>query len=481
MRLPFALHDFTRLIWHNDEARRVWPERINNINEAWSRIERWAVVEGARQSALTFFEPHYLPEATAWAASHGLVLLPLAQVGVADQYSATPTPVTVGRPWQYRAVLTRPELVTKWLDAWKDTGSGGEPGRYQGTNNRAIGELLGYPRCCIDFFERTWVNGGSLDTTWDMAMGTTDCEEHENHVTVGGAPECNILLRWLGVRLVAHLPCAFDCAATVQMASSFAEVGRKRHFGEWVDWIYEMLEWPVEWSALHGIAEIRTPVLTISSRTNATARKLVVQRPGKTYPNEGAQGLRFPFRIVKDKIAGSPSFKRSVQPIWELNGFSSQAAMEEAHRTILAVLSTFTPGKLLDLGSGTGRLLELAQKTGWSVTGIENDPVRAGAAKVRTKRGDLFEVGIWEGKFDVVLLMPGRLIEQPEKAEALRAALNERAGIVLCYAYGDWLTRYGDLNGLVQAAGLEGRLGAVACSDGVQAGMFRPAREPAHV
>lgn len=469
-RLPFVLSDFTRLIWMSEQAKSVWAHRINQINEAWSRIERWAVVEGIRESALTFFTPDYLPEATQWAASHGLAVMPLARTGITDQYSASPKAPTDNR-WQYRVVLTRPHLMKQWLEAWKDTG---EDGRYKGTNNRAIGELLGFPQCCIDFFENVWVRKGHVDTTWPMAEGTSNGVRQGNVIRVGGPPETNILLRWLGVRLVTHLPCSFDCEHTVAMARSFAEVGRKRHFGEWVDWIYEMLEWPVEWSALHGIAEIRTPVVTISSRTDATAGKIVVQRDGTKYPEEGASGLRFPFRIVQGKVTSKPAFKRSLLPIHELNGFGSEASMNDAHATLLSVLPKASGGTLLDLGCGNGRFLERARaEKGWQVFGLEIDHTRAGAARIAVRRGDILDVDIWPERRNVIAFMPGRLLEcKPEQAAAVRSALKERAESLLVYAYGDWLSKFGGLDSLLKAAGLsDWKLTSTARGDGVEAAL----------
>lgn len=455
-RLPFVLADWTRLIWVSEVAKAVWQQRIHNINEAWSRIERWAVVEGARHSCLTFFEPHYLPEATHWATSHGLVLLPMARVGIADQYSATPKAVEDGSRWQYRAVLTRHEFAQEWLAAWRDTGEGG---RYKGTNNRAIGGLLGYPECCIDFFEREWVEQSSVDTTWAMAQGTASAVAKGSTIAVSGPPEANILLRWLGVRLVAHLPCSFACEGTVRMASAMAEVGRQRQFGEWVDWIYQMLEWPVEWSALHGIAEVRTPVVTISTRTNATADKIVVQRAGSVYPEEGANGLHFPYRIVTGRVTSKPAFKRSLLPIHELNGFGSEASMNVAHDAVLSALPSVHRGvteTFLDLGCGSGKLLERAEEKGWLVFGVEEQQERVGAASVPVRRGNLLDTSVWDQEYDVIAFMPGRLLEgvPEEKAEEVRNALRTRSKFVLVYAYGDWLQKYGGLDALVDKAGL---------------------------
>ncbi len=482
---PPLLADWTRLIWMSARAKEVWKPRINNINAAWERIERWAVVEHARDSALTFFEPSYLPEATRWATSHGLVLLPLAQVGLSDQYSATPKAVEPGGRWQYRAVLTRPELARDWVQAWMDTGD--KSGRYKGTNNRRLGELLGYPTCCIDFFEREWVGLGSVDTTWASAANSGG-DPHSDHITLVGPAETNILLRWLGVRLVAHLPCSCTCEGTVKMARAFAEVGRRRHFGEWIDRIYEMLEWNVEWSARNGIAEIRTPVVTISTRTNAEPVARTVQRPGSVYPEEGATGLRFPFRITTGKVTDKPAFTRPFVPTpHALNGFKTQEAMDHAHDVLLETLSTATGRTLLDLGCGTGWFLQRAYAAGWHALGIEVLPERAAAASKdgRVTEGSLFDTTLWDDAYDVVMLMPGRLVESGV-TDAMRtsvlAALRRRAKAVLVYVYGDWVGR--GLEALVKESGLAelGTIARVVRAEGVEAALlvFSSVEEQTH-
>ena len=71
-------------------------------------------------------------------------------------------------------------------------------------------------------------------------------------------------------------------------------LGRELGFGAEIEWLGEILGWPLEWSALHGIAEIKTPVLRASARTDATPRKYVVRWEGESYPEGGASGLRFP-------------------------------------------------------------------------------------------------------------------------------------------------------------------------------------------
>ena len=80
-----------------------------------------------------------------------------------------------------------------------------------------------------------------------------------------------------------------------------------------MDWLLEILSWPIEWSALHGIAEIKTPVLKASTRTDAAPCKYTVRRQGDNYPLEGIRGLNFPYRLPPQRILnGSRELQRDL-------------------------------------------------------------------------------------------------------------------------------------------------------------------------
>lgn len=445
-RLDFVLADFTRTIWATGAARRAWEPRIQAFGQAWSQLEKLSVVTEMRPSCLITATPQELLEISLYAASKGLVALPMSREGAMGTYSATPQPVTSESDWRYRVVLTRPALAADWYDAW----SAG--------NNDKIGRLLGFPDCCREFFQRTWVDEKMVDTSWAMggAMGT-----EEELSKVSGSPEGNILLRWLGVRLVPHLPCSFDCEHSAEFGRRFVELGRENGFSDEMDTALEMLSWPVEWSALHGIAEVKTPILKIVTRTDATAGKLVVQREGTTYPAEGVTGLGFPYKPnPKLQLSKLRSFKKSVEDrgLWTENGFSSLEAMTSSHDALIAALPEIPKGgRILDLGCGNGALLSriAGARKDLELHGVELEQDRVLSAAGRFVEaivywGDIFDLnGGWRtSHFDVVIFMPGRLEEvSPKKAGELVDWLRTNADSVLLYAYGDWTQQYGYIAG----------------------------------
>ena len=301
-RLSFVLPEWTRIGWASSRARQVWEPRLRRVLEAWSLVERLSVREGLRQAALQHVRPEALPELSAWAARNGLVAVPVGTAGASSTYQAAARPPGPGEPFEYRVAIVRPGAAAEFVDA------------FQAGDDETTGQLLGYPACCRAFFREVWVEQKFVDTTWPMAERTPEAEGGERTIDIKGTPpEANILLRWLGVRAVPHLPHSFSCPKTVEFGRQLLALGEASGFAEEVAWIREMLRWPVEWSALHGIAIIVTPVVKISTRTDATAEKYVVRYHGDLYPEEGARGLVFPFRPPQRRLTETQAYRRAFE------------------------------------------------------------------------------------------------------------------------------------------------------------------------
>ena len=472
-RLGFVLPDFTRLMWVNDHARSVWEPRFKRIGKAWSDVEWLSVVSGVRPCGLTVATPEeFVGRAGEWAKS-GLCAVPVEIQGLSNySYASTPVRTQLGSPFAFRMVLGTLHTVSEFKHAWDKC------------DHEEMGRLLGFPACCTNFFHRVWVEEKLVDTTWSMAVSCLSSSENGSIRQVAGPPEANILWRWMGIRAVPHLPCSFECKESVRAGRKLLELGRSAGYSEEMDWVLEILSWPVEWSALHGIAEIRTPILKVSTRSDATAVKYIVQRPGRLYPAEGARGLNFPYRregktVVQlslprleqgpnDRIRTAEGHPHSYS---EDNGFDSSYAMDAAHKPIINLAVAALAGRsgnVLDFGCGNGALLQKIHKVcpRTEPYGIDLDPTRIAHARmllpVFRKNfvvGDMFECEAeWQNgyKYALAILMPGRLIEAgPSTARKLIEWIGQSCDRLLVYAYGDWLKRYGHLRGLTNETGIQ--------------------------
>jgi hypothetical protein len=192
----------------------------------------------------------------------------------------------------------------------------------------AVAGLLGYPTCCYEAYRRVWIEQGLTDTTWSIAVASSAAADGSRVAEIEGPPQTNVLWRPMGACAVSHPPCRLDCRASVALVDGCIALGREAGYEAEMDWLLEILSWPAEWSALHGIAEIKTPVLKVSTRTDATAHKYVVKRQGTSYPAEGVQGLAFPYRTpAAPLVTGSGGFRRGLEnPIESPCGHAPEAA-----------------------------------------------------------------------------------------------------------------------------------------------------------
>jgi len=123
------------------------------------------------------------------------------------------------------------------------------------------------------------------------------------------------LLWWaLGIGLAGHLPCTPGCDRGA------AQVARRRAAAEGagvpdLDALDELLSWPVEWTALHGIAELRIPLARLTYPTAYTAGRLTVRLHRPAYPADGPSGLHFPYRRPRPpRQAAAPPTRPPARP-----------------------------------------------------------------------------------------------------------------------------------------------------------------------
>jgi len=400
--------------WRTEAARLAWGPALAAAGDAWQQLEVLSVSEAMRSSALISVSPEDLPTLSRAAAAQNLLV----------------TPLCFGR-----VAVHRPGLVNAWHRA------------YAASDSAEMGRMLGYPACCVEHFMATW------------AIGKTETIQTQR--TAQGPSGTNLMLRWLGVRLVPHLPCSADCEASVEVACQFSLLATKHGLVEERDAIVDLLSLPARYSALHGVGVVTTPHFRIMFGTDYTPIEVSVTREG-------------------DPDLAPPTFS------WTDNGFATRAAMEAAHAVVLDAVGEAMSA--LDLGAGDGTLLaRIAARAGLSSrapasvrpedwTGVECDPGRASRGQGRHPGIRLLEGKIEEGPgevirdspFDVVLLCPARLVEMGPEAAARTLECLVRPSRLVVYSYAD----NGPLPDLVAKAGLVGKLGVVTAGRGAQAAEF---------
>lgn len=293
--LNFSMPPFARIVYASKDIKEKWEPRVNKAAQAYSNLERETVVHGLRSCHTEHIQQqHMMPHLQA-LAKKGLTFVPIQAVGSYSGFSHYHPPVIEGKPWAwYGAVGNTPESAWEFADASSAT--------YESTgksiDHRRIGNLLGYPTCCQDFFDKEW-RAGFIDPVWQEAENCKPenvKKRSEHHIRLKSTIpyETSVMLRYIGVRILPHIPCSHDCQHSVKMAKDWVQLGRDLKL-EGLDYLLEILQFPIEWDCLKGMAYVSTPIFKVETNSMTCYPKHVVQKEGTVYPEEAPKGLKFPW------------------------------------------------------------------------------------------------------------------------------------------------------------------------------------------
>lgn len=293
--LGFNLPDFNRQSWVSELACDRWKERILTFARSSAETGWHSVALGIRPCSLCWLSADELLVWYTRSRKCGLRILPLTmRKPKSDGYAFLDGYAHLKNQLLFRIVVGKKSDVACFKTLWRRGDHAG------------IGRLLGYPECCCQFFEQVVVRDQLIDNTWPTAWNTASPSVGTRMLEIDCPEVLNTLWRTIGVVIIPHLPCSFRCERSLRFGEALITVARDIGYGAEMNWAVEMLRWPAEWSALHGIAEIKTPILKISSNTVATAHKYVVRWLGSSYPKEGASGISFPYQTRAHARGGSP-------------------------------------------------------------------------------------------------------------------------------------------------------------------------------
>lgn len=274
-RHQYVLPPFQRVAWTDSTSKAVHAPRLARIRRAWAIIEL-ASARRTRPCALHVEPAETFGKRVAEIADDGGSWRALR----VEETSSSTEPV--------------PKLIVQLV-----SGSRRDVERFRkawiAKDDESMGALLGYPACCRAFFIEVFNRRRFHNPTWLAGVNTPEAEIQGFDVVVSGPPAANVLLRALGVRAAPHLPCSFQCPGSVALGEALLHLGRELGFREEMEWLSQALDWSVDWSARHGVLEIRAPVLKLAVPTDATADTLCLRRHGETVPEGAAHGLRFPY------------------------------------------------------------------------------------------------------------------------------------------------------------------------------------------
>ena len=263
----------TKKLYWNPKLRDEWEPRISKIRSLYAEAEKQTFLDGMRRVYVYHVNSGRFDASYKFLRENDLVFYPTNKSGAYSGFSHKHMPVEAGKPYTlYGAAVRRDD---------KEAGELFEKySKSNPVNHVEIGRLLGYPGCCLDFFNETW-NKTSIDTIYESATNTKDAVIEDNTVTVECHPYCNNMLRYFSARITPHLPCSMTCEDTIKWGKQWIEVMNKID-AEATEWVVELLSMPLTWNCYRGVAIIDTPIFRgVTNSDSAPEKKIVVNKGWK--------------------------------------------------------------------------------------------------------------------------------------------------------------------------------------------------------
>jgi len=132
-----------------------------------------------------------------------------------------------------------------------------------------VGMMLGYPKCCINFFKSTWSH--IIDPVWQWAYNSPHKVLGKNRIEVTGYPECNILLRYFGLKTVPHIICSSTCKVSKKLSEKFSK------YCPSYDRLIDILSQNMTWDNYRGEAMVFFPGFMGIGNSTPYANRMVIE------------------------------------------------------------------------------------------------------------------------------------------------------------------------------------------------------------
>ncbi|MDG2534132.1 hypothetical protein P6144_10770 [Sphingomonas sp. HITSZ_GF] len=243
---------FCRSSWSSEAARALWEPRLNAVRDL---IEDMGMLTSGEGCTLVV-RANSLRRLTALAAGWG--------VSCQSQGPAPETPHAVAAGRHGRLIVR--------------IGNGGPPAPMAACEADPL-----------------------VDPLWMLAQAEPEARRFDEGrgLGVAGHWASNPMLAAIGISIGQHWPSGFDCPAATARGQALLDAAAAHGREEAANWLREILSWPVSWTALHGIAEIKTPVFRAIRTTPWTAARHTIERQGSAMPEGAARGLGFPFAAAR--------------------------------------------------------------------------------------------------------------------------------------------------------------------------------------
>lgn len=261
---------FTRSVWRSAEMESQWADKLTNINNLHNLAEYEMVKQKKRKAGTYHIAPFNYDAEFERLQQDGIIWLPIQRTRSYSGFSHKHFPTNPGDPNSsvYGVIATTFDDAEAFRQA---------SGYRESTNtdHNTIGELLGFPNCCCQFFTDIWPT--YYDPIWQAAVNTDGVEILSDvHIRVRGDFRIYQHFRYDGLRVTSHLPCSFSCKESSEIAGVWIDVMMGIDEEATKDML-RLMSMPSKWICYRGVAQIEHPVFVVITNSMPTAKKYTIE------------------------------------------------------------------------------------------------------------------------------------------------------------------------------------------------------------
>jgi len=224
---------FIRFAWKTAQIQNEWEKWRNKMARLSYETEYQSVVTGIREANVYHLNSNSYDIQIEKVFLDGLVFLPIQRVKSYEGFAHRhyPTKQLNMNTLIYGVVARDLQTAEQFREA-----------HYGKINHKKIGKMLGYPECCVDFFDKTFTKG-ILDPVFESAL------------TGEGTAFTNPLLRYAGFKILPFFPCSFDCKEAYNFGEKFFKLMLQMD-SEAAKKLKLILEMPCKWSLKNQVVTV---------------------------------------------------------------------------------------------------------------------------------------------------------------------------------------------------------------------------------
>lgn len=260
---------FAKFNWKSAESRDYWDKQA--MSRAKSEAEWRSVLDDKtdRKAAIIHVNNFSREKWLRRVGEHGLHYRDIRYSRPYDGFSHEFLPADPNDPNRltYAVIAEDPDIADKMEEAETEM-SGSE-------RHDVVGSLLGFPKCCRDFFNDVWLGEGSgehiRDPMYEITCNSGNVSkvdgDSESLVINDPNPGVCVMWRYFGISYLTHMPCSWDCERSIDLARDRYRIMAENGYEEAAEAIHEWLSQPFTWSGYHGFAHVQNQHATTETNT----------------------------------------------------------------------------------------------------------------------------------------------------------------------------------------------------------------------